>query len=157
MNNKRGVTLVALITLIILIILLTSTITYVSINAIDVKRANEVKADLRVLTDRIEEYFLKNNSLPITGKGMTISTGSPTSTNKIGRDELPKNKRNQFDSDKYFLINYDLFDGLILNDVDRAYVVNEGSHTVYVLGGYNTSQGKDYALPYIDRINLIED
>lgn len=157
MKNKKGVTLVALTTMVLLIVLLTGTITFISVNAIDLKRANEVKADLRVLTDRIEEYYLKNDSLPITGSAMLISSGSPSATHKIGANELPENKRNQFDSDSYFLINYDLMDRLSLNNVDRAYVVNEGSHTVYVLDGFETTGGKEYALPYVNKINLIED
>ena len=88
---------------------------------------------------------------------MLISSGSPSATHKIGANELPENKRNQFDSDSYFLINYDLMDRLSLNNVDRAYVVNEGSHTVYVLDGFETTGGKEYALPYVNKINLIED
>ena len=157
MINKKGVTLVALTTMVLLIVILTGTITYISINAIDLKRANETKADLRLLTDKVEEYFLRTDSLPISGEGMLISTGAPTATHRIGEEELPSAKRSQFDSGKYFLINYELLDGLTLNNDDRAYILNEGSHTVYVLDGYNTSQGKEYALPYINKINQIED
>lgn len=156
MRNKKGITLVALTTMVLLIILLSSTITFISVNALDLKRSNEVKADLRLLTDKVEEYFLSNDSLPTTGEGMLISLGAPTQTNKIASTELPASKRNQFDRGRYFLINYDLLDGIILNSVDRAYVVNEGSHTVYVLDGYETSQGKEYALPYVNKINKID-
>lgn len=155
--NKKGITLVALTTMIILIIVLTGTITYVSINAIDIKLANDVKADLQQLTDKVEEYYLRTNSLPVIEPGMTISPGIPNATDKIAASELPLDKLNQYDEGKYYLINYDLLDGVILNVSDRAYVVNEVTHTIYALGGYNGSQGKEYTLPYINRVNEIED
>lgn len=157
MRNKNGVTLIALTTMMLLIVLLTGTLTYVSINSIDLKKANEVREDLRILTDKVEEYYLKTDSLPIKGNKMTISAGNPTTTNKIGDAELPEINRNQYDSNEYYLINYELLDGVKLNHSDRAYVVNEKTHTIYAVGGFYGTEGKEYSLPYVKFINTIED
>lgn len=156
-NNKKGITLIALTTMIILIIMLTGTITYVSVNYFDLQKANAVKSDLMLLTDKVEEYYLKTDTLPIRGDALTISPGEATPTNKIAREELPENKLNIYDNENYYLINYELLDGLMLNNYDRAYVINEKSHTIYALGGYNTSVGKEYTLPYVRNVNKITD
>ena len=154
MKNKKGITLIALTTMIVLITIIMSSITYVSLNAIEMKKSNEIKADLRILTDKVEEYYLQSGVLPTKGNAMKISSGDPTTTAKIGAEELAK--KNKFDNSDYYLINYQLLDRVVLNDSDRAYVVNDKTHTVYVLGGYNTSVGKEFYLPYVNDINNLE-
>lgn len=156
-NNKNGITLVALGTMIILIITLTGTLTYVSVNAIDIKKANEIKTDLMTLTNKVDEYYLRTSTLPTIGDAMKISSGDPTSTHKIGSEELPLGKLNKYDNENYYLIDYNLLDGITLNNSDRAYIINEKSHTIYVLNGYNTSVDKEYTLPYVNKVNEIED
>lgn len=160
-NKKRGVTLIALATMIILIVMLMGTITYMSANAFQMKHTNEIKSDLMNLTSKIEEYYLNTNSLPITGVAQTITENDPLGENEISANDLPYDKVNEYDYlsmeeynfDNYYDINYELLDGLILNDSTRRYVINEITHTVYVVGGYETSLGKEYSLSYVKKIN----
>lgn len=144
--NKKGITLVSLVTMIVLIMLIMGSMTYVSVNALDIKEGIGIKSDLRILTDKIQEYYLKTGSLPIKESFLYNVD--------ISVDELPK--RNKYDGIDYHAINYDLLGGVNLNNSDRAYLVNETTHTVYVLDGFNASNSKEYHLPYVYNINAIE-
>ena len=144
--NKKGITLVSLVTMIILIMLIMGSMTYVSVNALDIKEGIGVKSDLRILTDKVQEYYLKTGRIP-----EDIYLEYPQS---ILPEELPK--RNKYDNNNYFTINYELLGGVNLNNSDRVYVVNEATHTVYVLDGFNSSNSKEYHLPYVYNINAIE-
>lgn len=155
MSSKKGVTLIALTTMMLLIVFLTGTLTYISMNSLELKNANQVRADLRVLDQKVEEYYLLTENLPVKGNGMTITLDETPTGGTISVTELPLEKLNKYDSGKYYLIDYEILDKIILNFSDRAYVINEGSHTIYALGGFFSSDGKEYTLPYISHINDI--
>lgn len=132
-NTKRGITTLALVVVVILMILIMGTVTYVSTDSIKYKRVGEVQGDLRLISDRVNNYYTKEGKLPIKDAKPLSTKFGKEGTVFIEITELPADKVSKNDNDTYYLIDYDLFSGFSLNDADRAYVVNEKTHIIYVL------------------------
>ena len=72
MKNQKGVTLIILVITIILLLILTFTI---SVNVTDIsnrKRKTNFENDIKALKEEIDQYYAKNESLPIINKYTNI-------------------------------------------------------------------------------------
>lgn len=155
MKNQKGVTLIILVITIILLLILTFTI---SVNVTDIsnrKRKTNFENDIKALKEEIDQYYAKNESLPIINKYTNI--------------ELIKNI-NENDNENYYVIdlskikvslNYgkdynkivnEKITGDILNLLD-IYIVNEQSHTIYYPKGILYDNVVKYTLDSYSKID----
>ena len=101
LKNERGVTLIILVITVIVLLILTS----VNINntryQIGLKEINNLYTDIDILSTKVNDYYLKNNSIPIVEENAYFENGdafiSFLINNNLNRDAINSND-NETDS-----------------------------------------------------------
>ena len=131
MKSNKGITMITLVTTIVILTIISSVVITQSINGFKVKALQDFYNDLETIQDKLDIYYMKNGTLPVSGE-YTGSTEFKSSTTS------PMNPN---DNDKYYIINLHAFDGLSLGSTalkngEDVFIVNEETHTVYYPLGF---------------------
>ena len=73
-KNEKGITMIAIVITIIILLIIISTVSFSSKNGIDMKKLNNMYADIILLEEKIAIYYLKNGNIPIKGEELEIES-----------------------------------------------------------------------------------
>ena len=137
-RNNKGITMITLIITIIVISIISGVTIYESVKDIKARKIDLLYADLELLEDKVNTYYLNNGSLPIK--------------EQFNGSENFKTVKNINDNDVYYVIDISLLDGVSLNmkldfTGDDVYIMNEQTHTVYYPKGLTIDNETYYTLP----------
>ena len=132
-RKESGVTMIAIVITIIILLIIISTVSFSSQNGIDMKKLNNMYADILLLEDKISVYYLKNGNIPI---------GDVCNISEIPQEIKNSNPNNgnvfyEIDLDK--LENVSLNNNNSTNEKDK-YIINYDSHAVYYLKGVKVNE-----------------
>jgi len=142
-KNEKGVSLATLVITVIIMTLVTGTITYTSLDTMKLRKLDDMYNDIRLLNQKVTNYYIENNELPVL-EGMTIKS-----------DDLPENFMNLVNnkhlsnSGNYYIIDLEKLGGITLkngkqykdysidnpDDNTDVYIINEASNIIYYLKG----------------------
>ncbi len=135
--NNKGITIVSLIITIIVILIISSITINVSYKRFEINKFNKMKNDLELLSDKVSNYYLKTENIPV----VLDSSGNKT---QYTFTELNFDK-DSTDNSVYYILDLEAMDGLFLNygeegfkninTSDDVYVINEQSHVIYYVKG----------------------
>ena len=109
-----------------------------SLSRVEINNLNKMKNDLQLLEDKVSNYYLKYNVLPVLRNkdDNTIIKYDGTNLN------FYKDAR---DNENYYIIDLEAMDGISLyygelgfvnpNTSDDVYIINEKSHQIYYVRG----------------------
>lgn len=129
MRNNKGITITTLVVTVIIMLILSSTIIMKISDSKDVSKLNNLYADIKILEDKVLEYYNDYGTLPIKGE--------------------PKAPlRSMENGNKYYEIDLNKLENITLNyghgnDEKDIYVVNGDTLDVYYYKGV-TYEGKKY-------------
>ena len=136
-KSQKGITLVSLIITLVLMLILASTAVTMSLDRFEINSLRKMFNDIELLQDKVSNYYLKYNALPVLRNG----TNTPV---KYTYTTLDFNK-NSADNDTYYILDLEAMEGISLNygedgfknpnTTDDVYIINEASHTVYYVKG----------------------
>lgn len=134
LKNEKGVTMIAIVITIIILLIIISTVSFSSQNGIDMKKLNNMYADILLLEEKISVYYLKNGSIPIKGEPYDITT--------IPQGIIADNPNN---GNVFYEIDLDRLENVSLNNnnstnVKDKYIINYDSHSVYYLKGVTVNE-----------------
>ena len=137
-KNNKGVTMITLIVTILVISIIAGVTIYQSVENIKARKIDLLYADLELLEDKVNTYYLNNGGLPIK--------------EEFKGSENFKTVKNVNDNDVYYVIDISSLDGVSLNmkldfTGDDVYIMNEQSHTVYYPKGLTIDNETYYTLP----------
>jgi len=141
---NRGITLISLIITIVVMLIITSTTITVSYDRFEINNFNKMENDIELLSDKVENYYLKYNGLP-TIKDDTGNFVEYTYTTL----EFEKNAN---DNEKYYILDLSAMEEVALNygkegynnvnSSDDVYIINEKSYQIYYVRGIKVKQAK---------------
>ena len=134
MKNEKAITLITLVITVVILIILTFTITINIDQYGNQRRKSNFEVDLQRLKEQIDQYYARNNKLPIINPYTNIS--------------MLKGITNINDNDKYYVIDLNKLDITLnygadysiirqknvkeeIKDLFDVYIINEQSHTIY--------------------------
>lgn len=140
-KNSNGITLVTLTITIAVMIIIASVTVYTSMDRFEINNLNKMINDIEFLKDKVLNYYLKYNELPI------IKEIEYTNINF----EVDVNDN---DNEKYYIIDLEAMEDIALNYGkegfenrnslnDDVYIINEKSHQIYYVKGIELN-GKYY-------------
>ncbi len=137
-KNNKGITMITLIVTILVISIIAGVTIYQSVENIKARKIDLLYADLELLEDKVNTYYLNNGGLPIK--------------EEFKGSENFKTVKNVNDNDVYYVIDISSLDGVSLNmkldfTGDDVYIMNEQSHTVYYPKGLTIDNETYYTLP----------
>ena len=155
LDNNKGITIVSLIITIIVILIISSTTISVSYKRFEINKFNKMKNDIELLTDKVSNYYLKTNNIPVV---------LDSSGNKIQYTFTTLNfDKNSSDNSIYYILDLEAMDGLILNYGEEGfkninasedvYIINEQSHVIYYVKGIKLN-GEYYHYIKNDKENI---
>jgi len=135
-KEQKGVTLAILIMTIVVMLILAGTVAISLTGFGSIKSLKDLANDLEQVRERVEIYYEKNKSLPVT---IEITEDIPA---------LLGSSRSENDGEKYFRINLNKFDNMrVIYGLGKTpndyFIINEKSHNVYYYAGIE-SDGKIY-------------
>lgn len=178
-TNKldKGITLVSLIITIAVMLIVASTSISISYDRFEINNYNKMKNDIELLSDKVNNYYLKYTGLP-TFKDDTGTNIEYPSQNLIF-------DKNPNDNEIYYVLDLNAMEGIALNygkegfeaitesktiDVEKdidVYIINKQSHQIYYVQGiemddvvyhsvfYNADSINDIIPPSKPQINVI--
>lgn len=135
LKNEKGVTMIAIVITIIILLIIISTVSFSSKNGIDMKKLNNMYADILLLEEKISVYYLKNGTIPIKGNELAIEAELKTQL----INDNPNNGTQFYEIDLDKLENISLNNNNSSNDKD-VYIINYDSHAVYYLKGVTVNE-----------------
>ena len=136
-KNSKGITLVSLMITIVLMLIISSITISVSMDRFEINDYNKMINDLKLLEDKVSNYYLKYNAIPIV-------------RDKDNNPILYDNTKITFDTNKndngvYYILDLSAMEGISLNygetgfkninSSDDVYIINEKSHQIYYVKG----------------------
>lgn len=146
-KNNKGITLVSLVIVIVVMFIIASITVNISFDRFEINNLKKMLSDLELLEDKVNNYYLEYNELPIVSEYTCIKTF----------------EKNSGDNDNYYIINLEALDkGIALNygkdgfenpnNSDDVYIINEQSHNIYYAKGIEM-KGK-YYYSFIDNSEI---
>ena len=137
-KNNKGITMITLIITIVIISIISGVTIYESVQNVKARKIDLLYADLELLEDKVNTYYLNNGGLPIK--------------EEFKGSENFKTVKNVNDNDVYYVIDISSLDGVSLNmkldfTGDDVYIMNEQTHTVYYPKGLTIDNETYYTLP----------
>ena len=162
LKNERGVTLIILVITVIVLLILTS----VNINnaryQIGLKEINNLYTDIDILSTKVNEYYLKNNSIPIVEENEYFENSNAFRVFLINKN-LNIDEINSNDNEEYYVIDLAKLENLTLNygkdyykwtsssvaskNNSDIYIINKTTHQIYYPNGIRHATG--YAITNI--------
>lgn len=150
LRNNSGITMVSLIITIVVMLIVASTTVFVSLDRFESNNLDKMYNDIKLLADKVNNYYLKYNGLPVARKA--------TSNEPIKYDyttfEFTKNIN---DNDNYYILDLTAMEGISLNYgeggfeapnlSDDVYIINEKSHQIYYVRGVEVEDIIYYTIP----------
>lgn len=135
---NKGISLVSLVITIAVMLIITSITVSVSYNRFEINNLNKLKNDLELLEDKVSNYYLKYNVIPVLRK--------KDDNTIIKYDETTLNfNKDVRDNGNYYIIDLEAMDGISLNygkegfenpnTSDDVYIINQKSHQIYYVRG----------------------
>lgn len=124
LKENKGITLIALVMTVIILLILSGAMVYNSTNQIKIKKINDLKNDIQILSEKIEDYYIKYGSLPVlcdyTADNITTLKNKTDFQNLINQNASARSATisteiNKNDGDKYEVIDLERLDGISLN------------------------------------------
>lgn len=144
-KQEKGITLVSLIVTIILMLIIASVSVNTSVRRFEVNRAKKMYADIELLSDKISNYYLQYNGMPIIRDEQNVPI-------LYSYTELDFNKASG-DNSNYYIIDLGAMENILLNfgregyenpnSSNDVYIINEASHVIYYVKGIKVD-GKTY-------------
>ena len=139
-RKENGITLVSLMIVIVVMIIISSTTVHISLDRFKINNYNKLKNDIELLEDKVSNYYLKYNVLPI----LRDENNKPI--------EYTYTSLN-FEDGKYYILDLEAMDGISLNygkegfkepkSSKDIYIINAQTNTVYYVKGIELN-GKVY-------------
>ena len=137
-KSNKGISLVSLIIVIAVMLIITSVTISISYDRFEINNLNKLKNDLELLEDKVSNYYLKYNVIPVLRK--------KDDNTIIKYDETTLNfNKDVRDNGNYYIIDLEAMDGISLNygkegfenpnTSDDVYIINEKSHQIYYVRG----------------------
>lgn len=165
-KKNKGITLISLVITIVVMLIVTSITVYTSVERSEKNKLNKMINDLKFLSDKVSNYYLKYNGLPIV-------RDSENNLIKYTYTQLEFEQN----EDDYYILDLDAMEGILLNygeigysnpnTSEDVYVINKNSHKIYYVKGitvdgikYNSIQDElkneyDIIPPTMPQINII--
>lgn len=134
MKKNRGVTLLVLAITIAVMLIIVGTITFNVNNINKTQELDKLYTDLNILRDKVNSYYLKYGSLPVSSEYQQIS-------------KIPVTELNPNDSGKYYVIDVSELQNLTLRTTGITFIINEETHTIYAPDGVTVEGITYYRLP----------
>ncbi len=137
MKSNKGITLTTLVITMIIILIMVGTISMQALNQINMQDVQNMYTDLRVLTDKINAYFLEYGTIPTLAQDTKILS-------------VPLEMRNPNDGELYYKIDFSKLKNLSLNAPPEDmyfYVINGDTNTIYYTKGVTVNGKTYYRLP----------
>lgn len=100
LKSNNGITLATLVLTITLILIISGMMGYFTISGLDIQKVNDLYSDIDQIQNKIDEYYIKNNELPLLGENINFN--------------ISQNNPND-DSNKYYVIDLSKLGNLRLN------------------------------------------
>lgn len=146
-KKDRGISLVSLVITIVVMMIIASITINTSLDRFEINNINKMINDLELLQDKVSNYYLKYNVIPVvrdTNNDIVIYTGN------INFDKNPGDNAN------YYIIDLKAMEGISLNygqegfknlnSSDDVYIINEKSHNIYYARGIQFNDKYYYSL-----------
>lgn len=156
-KDSKGITLVSLLITIALMLIISSITISVSMDRFEINDYNKMINDLKLLEDKVSNYYLKYNAIPIVRN---------TENSPILYDytEISFNT-NENDNEIYYILDLSAMEGISLNygetgfeDInssDDVYIINEKSHQIYYVRGVELNNNIYHSILNNDKIHDI--
>jgi len=144
-KKERGITLVSLVIVIALMLIVSSTVVNISLDRFEINNLRKLFNDIELLQDKVSNYYLKYDVLPILRNNENIGITYPL--------EKLSFVKNTNDDEVYYILDLEAMSGIALNygregyenikqnknvnaseDVD-VYIINQSSHSIYYVKG----------------------
>ena len=132
-KNKNGVSLITLVITIIIITIITGSIIFNLSNVNKTEEVDKLYTSLLLLKEKVNLYYLKHDKLPVAEE-------YTASLNFLGDTINPE------DEGKYYILDIEALDNLS-NILNKTYIINETTHTIYALEGAKLGDETFYRLP----------
>lgn len=145
-KSDKGISLVSLVITIAVMIIITSVTINMSLDRFEINNFNKMINDLELLQDKVSNYYLRYNAIPISRDGENNAIKYTYTTLDF--------EKNSGDNENYYIIdlkalgegvslNYgkDGFESLNLSD--DVYIINEKTHCIYYVKGQKLKE-KNY-------------
>jgi len=149
-KKQNGITLVSLVIVIVLMLIISSTVVNVSLDRFEINSFNKMKNDIELLKDKVSNYYLKYNGLPV----IRNDNNEPVEYIYTSLD---------FESGKYYILDLSAMEGVSLNygkagfespnTTNDVYVINDLTHNIYYIKGIEL-QGTLYH--YINNVSVTD-
>lgn len=149
-NNNKGITMVSLIITIVVMFIIAGATVYTSLDRFKVNELSKMYNDIKLLSDKVSNYYLKYNGLPVVRDNSNTPIVYPVSSLNFDK--------NANDSGNYYIIDLKAMDNISLNygadglnnlttSAKDIYVVNEVSHVIYYVQGIEAEGTVYHTLP----------
>ncbi len=147
LTSTKAITLVTLALTIVLILLISGTMGYYTKSGLDLQKVTNMYNDIEQLQSKIDDYYIKNNELPVIKDLGEINFAHSSNVN---------------DNEIYYIIdlsklaninlNYgrnfeNIKSSNILGSYTDIYIINEKTHTIYYLEGIKYENKIYYTKP----------
>lgn len=154
-RNNRGVALATLVIAVVVMLTITGTIAYTSLDTMKLRKLDDMYNDIRLLNQKVTNYYLDNNELPVYESNLIIQSEDNDIVSKISTEKQPINPN---DNEIYYIIDleqlggitlkygknykdaYDTANNTIKEEMKDVYIINEVSHTIYYVSGIEISE-----------------
>jgi len=162
MTSKKGVTLITLVITVVILSLITGAVIVNSFGAINKTKLAKFGESLKIIEDKVEEYYVVNGRLPIIQHKQYTSQeiiGLNTTGNsaRLG-NEITKNKdedSNFYEID-FLLIKVNLSTTGHKSTQDDVYVISDKTGKVYYLKGEKVGDEVYFSLANISSVEVVD-
>lgn len=169
-KNKKGITLVSLVITIAVMLIIASITVTTTYNKFEINNSKKMQNDIELLNDKVSNYYLKYNALPIVRNSENTPITYSASELNFTKDAN--------DNEIYYIIDLSALGDITLNygqdgfnnpkNSDDVYIINEKSHHIYYIKGVeldkeiyhtinlSTNTFTDVIPPTEPKINIIE-
>ena len=154
-KNSKGITLVSLVITIAIMLIISGLTISVSMDRFEINDYNKMINDLKLLEDKVSNYYLKYNAIPV----VRDEENNPILYNYT---EIPFNT-NRNDNEDYYILDLSAMEGISLNygetgfkninSSDDVYIINEKSHQIYYVKGVELKGTTYHSIVNNDVIN----
>lgn len=149
-NTNKGITMVSLIITIVVIFIIAGTTVHTSLKRFEINELSKMYNDIKLLSDKVANYYLRYNGLPVVKDSSNNSIIYPISSLNFDK--------NVNDNSNYYILDLKAMEGLSLNYGEEGlnnstvsakdiYIVNEASHVVYYVKGIEVDGIVYHTLP----------
>lgn len=140
--QNKGITLVALMVTVIVLLIITTAGISTSLDRFEINNYRKMKNDLELLEDKVSDYYLKYEGLPVLRQGeLTSASQSTQDSNTSGDIEKNTSEPVEFKYIEYLnkLTNTNQEPATNANDNDIYYIID-----LEALGNITLNYGKDF-------------